>query len=99
MRYTTVELVVDACPWTLGVSFPRGADADGLAPEVVFVCASYNEQSLREQVKAAGVAGTNSAGAWELRFEHVARLGLKHRILFLTDTQSEAGTLKIKHSS
>jgi len=85
MRYTTVELVVDTCPWTPGVSFPRGADPDGLAPEVVFVRVSYNEQALREQVKAAGGRWDKERRAWELRFEHVARLGLKHRIQFLTD--------------
>lgn len=85
MRYTTVELVVDTCSWTPGVSFPRGAGPDGLTPEVVFVYVSYNEKALREQVKAAGGRWDKHLRAWELRFEHVARLGLKHRIQFLTD--------------
>ena len=99
MRYTTVELIVDTCPWTSGVSFPRGADPDGLAPEVVFVYVSYNEQALRERVKAAGGRWDKQRRAWELRFEHVVRLGLKHRIQFLTDAQSEDGTPGFKHLS
>ena len=85
MRYTTVELVTDACPWSKGVSFPRGADPDGLAPEVVFVRVSYNEAALRERVKAAGGRWDQARRAWEVRFEEVIRLGLKHRIQFLTD--------------
>lgn len=69
-------------PWR---SFPRGAGPDGLTPEVVFVYVSYNEKALREQVRAAGGRWDKRLRAWELRFEHVARLGLKHRIQFLTD--------------
>ena len=51
----------------------------------MFVYVSYNEKALREQVKAAGGRWDKHLRAWELRFEHVARLGLKHRIRFLTD--------------
>ena len=99
MRYTTVELVVDICPWTPGVLFPRGADPDGLAPEVVFVQVSFNEQALREQVKAAGGRWDRERKAWELRFEHVIRLGLKHRIVFLTDEPGEKQGAYIEHLS
>lgn len=98
MRYTTVELVVDTCPWTPGIAFPRGADPDGLAPEVVFVRVSYNEQSLRDKVKAAGGRWDKQRKAWELRFEHVARLGLKHRIQFLTE-EPNTGMPKIEPPS
>ena len=91
IRYTTVELVVDTCPWTPGVCFPRGADLDGLVPEVVFVQVSYNEHALREQVKSAGGRWDKKRRAWELRFEHVVRLGLKHRIQFLTDDPAGTG--------
>ena len=85
LRYTTVELVMDTCPWIKGVNFPRGADPDGLAPEVVFVRVSYNEAALRDRVKAAGGRWDQARRAWELRFEEVIRLRLKHRIQFLTD--------------
>jgi hypothetical protein len=99
LRYTTVELIVDTCPWTSGVSFPRGADPDGLAPEVVFVYVSYNERALRERVKAAGGRWDKDRRAWELRFEHVVRLGLRDRIQFLTDARKEVGAPGFKHLS
>lgn len=85
LRYTTVELVAEACPWTKGVNFPKGMATDDLAPETVYVRVSFQESELRERVKAAGGRWDKERKAWELRFERVVRLGLKHRIQFLTD--------------
>lgn len=88
MRYTTVELVVDTCPWLPGTRFPSGPDPDGLGPETVFVRISYSEEALRERVKAAGGRWDKNRKAWEVRLEHVTRLGLRDRIQFLTDPQT-----------
>ncbi len=85
LRYTTVELVAETSPWTRGVHFPKGMALDDAAPETVYVRVSFQESELRERVKAAGGRWDRERKAWELRFEHVIRLGLKHRIQFLTD--------------
>lgn len=83
-RYTTVELVVDEFPWQAGTRFPKGADPDGLRPEVVMVRIRYQEHALRDHVKRAGGRWDPTHKAWEMRFEEVVRLGLEARIHFLT---------------
>src|SRR5204862_4097892 len=84
-RYTTVELVVDACPWRPGTRLALRTDEYDLTPESVFVRVSYTEPELRARVKAAGGRWHPERKAWELPFTEVARLGIRARIQFLTD--------------
>jgi hypothetical protein len=99
MRYTTVELVVDACPWLPGTRFPSGPDREGLGPETVFVRISFGEENLRERIKAVGGRWDKTRKAWEVRLDHVTRLGLRDRIQFLTDPPANSGTSRTRHSS
>ena len=85
MRYTTVELVVDSCPWRSGTGFASTDGDRDLVPETVFVRVSYLEPDLRARVKAAGGRWDPTRKAWEIRFAEVARLHIRDRIQFVTD--------------
>ncbi|MEO8164804.1 MAG: hypothetical protein ABI619_05350 [Betaproteobacteria bacterium] len=62
-RFTTVELIVDEAPWQ--PLTPSGRPA-GNPPERVGVRVGYNEQALREQVKAAGGRWDADRRLWQL---------------------------------
>lgn len=77
-RLTTVELIVDEAPFAL-----RSEREKTISPHPnrhVYVRVRFEEQELRQQVKAAGGRWIKDVKLWQLPHTTAVRLGLKHRI-------------------
>jgi len=78
-RYTTVELIEQDAPWSIGQVAAQ--DPDPVPSQRIGVRVEYWENDLREQVKAAGGIWRPRQKLWEMRYADVVALGLEARIV------------------
>ena len=71
-RYTTVELIAEAAPWTPPVKLA--------AETMVGLRVTFQEVELQRQVKRAGGKWNPERRLWGLRYDQAVALGLEERI-------------------
>ncbi|MDH4095974.1 MAG: hypothetical protein OEV81_14450 [Betaproteobacteria bacterium] len=75
-RLKTVELVVEAVPWT-----PRGRKPRRQDDDVVYVRIAFHETELRERAKRLGAIWRKPQRLWEITYRDSKRLGIEDRIV------------------
>jgi len=73
-RLKTVELVVEAVPWSPEVRNPVGE-------EVVDVRVDWQEAELRDALKGVGGRWNPKKRLWEVQYDQIVALGLEDRIV------------------
>ena len=74
-RYKTVELIVEARPWS-----PRTRRLRRTSDDIVAVRIGYHEAGLRERAKALGGVWRPAQKAWELTWDAARKLGISDRV-------------------
>ena len=86
-RIKTVELVVAEADWA-----PRFAP-----DEIVALRVAYRDVATRRRVKQAGGTWNSERTVWQLRYDRVAALGLRRRIVTLQYPELDAAASSEKH--
>ena len=74
-RYKTLELIVEARPWS-----PRMRRLRRTPDDIVAVRIGYHESGLRERAKALGGVWRPAQKVWELTWDAVRKLGISNRV-------------------
>mgnify|MGYP001568136882 FL=1 len=74
-RYKTVELIVEARPWS-----PRVRRLRRTPDDIVAVRIGYHEADLRQRAKALGGVWRPAQKVWELTWDAVRKLGIADRV-------------------
>jgi hypothetical protein len=91
MRYKTVELVIEAAPWD--PARPETDRKPGRPPALVGLRIRYEEEKLRQTVKAAGGRWDRERKVWIVPLRIARRLGLEARVVAVPDSAGDPGAM------